>query len=136
MLVSVGRECGQCSRYYRFRVEDEAKIVCPHCGNESATLLDNSKVFNECPFCQSKQFYRRKDFNQVLGCTLIVIGAALVPFTYGLSLPVLVLIDWLLYRRVTDMAVCYSCGAEYRGIGHIPERITGFDHHTAELYES
>ena len=42
-------------------------------------------------------------------------GAVLVPFTYGLSLPVVFLIDLILYRRVADMAVCYLCRAEYRG---------------------
>lgn len=67
---------------------------------------------------------------------IVLLGALLVPFTYGLSLPVLILVDWILYRRVPDVAVCYRCGAEYRQFGSIPRTIGKFDHHTAELYET
>ncbi len=135
MLFSVGKECGECGRYYKSKMSVNSEIRCSHCGKESAEIPDIQKIFNACPFCQTKQFYRRKDFNQLLGCSFVLVGALLVPFTYGLSLPVLILIDWLIYRRVSDMAVCYSCGAEFRDISSIPDNIIGFDHHTAELYE-
>lgn len=70
-----------------------------------------------------------------MGCLIILIGALLVPFTYGLSLPALLLVDWLLYRRVAEVTVCYKCGVEFRDFGVIPESVKVFDHHIAELYE-
>lgn len=132
---TVGKECSHCGRYYDRPVGD-GEIVCPHCGKERARMAFLPWDFSQCPYCQSKQFYRRKDFNQVLGCLIVLIGAVLVPFTYGLSLPVLILVDWILYRRVQDVAVCYRCGGEFRGFGPVPETIGKFDHHTAELYET
>jgi DNA-directed RNA polymerase subunit RPC12/RpoP len=135
MSFSIGKECGECGRYYKSKISENCEVRCSHCGKEAADIPDVHEVFNACPFCQTKQFYRRKDFNQLLGCSFVLVGALLVPFTYGLSLPFLILIDWLIYRHVSDMAVCYSCGVEFRDITLIPEKIIGFDHHTAELYE-
>ena len=52
--------------------------------------------------CGCQNLYRKKDFNQVIGCLIILIGAILVPWTYGLSLIIISLVDFLLYRRVKD----------------------------------
>ena len=99
-----------------------------------------SKYFKEefsftiCPICGCKDLYRKKDFNQAIGCIIIFIGAIFVPWTYGLSLLVLSLIDYLLYKRVKDSVECYKCKSEYKGI-IVPEHIKPFDHHIAELYE-
>ena len=57
-----------------------------------------------------------------------------MPFTYGLSLVVVAIIDCLLYKRIQDEAVCYKCREEFKNVD-IPERIKPFDHHIAELYE-
>ncbi|MFQ6615383.1 MAG: hypothetical protein ACE5HZ_01260 [Fidelibacterota bacterium] len=132
---TIGRECSHCGRYYSQPVGTE-DIVCPHCGEEKVQVSSVEWDFSRCPYCQCRQFYRRKDFNQLLGCLIVLVGAVLVPFTYGLSLPVLIFIDWLLYRRVDDMVVCYRCGGEFRRFRSVPDAIGKFDHHTAELYET
>ncbi|MFQ6674719.1 MAG: hypothetical protein ACE5LH_00090 [Fidelibacterota bacterium] len=132
---SIGKECSACGRYYREPVR-EGEILCPHCGKERVTVSSSEWTFSRCPHCRTRKFYRRKDFNQVLGCLIVLLGAVLVPFTYGVSLPVLILADWILYRRVPDVVVCYRCGAEFRGFRSVPETIGKFDHHTAELYET
>ena len=90
--------------------------------------------FEECPICGCRRFFRQKAFPRVLGIGLVVIGALLVPFTYGVSLMVLALVDLLIYRAVPLMAVCYLCRAEFRGVP-IPDRILPFRHHMAEGYE-
>lgn len=59
--------------------------------------------------------------------TLTVV-AILVPYTYGLSLLVLGLVDLLLYRRVADLIVCYRCGSLYRGFKVDRVVIEPFDH--------
>lgn len=133
-IPTVGKECSFCGKFY-IQPAGSGDIVCPHCGEERVQLSSFNRDFSRCPYCLSRQFYRRKDFNQVLGCLVVLLGAVLVPFTYGLSLPVLILVDFILYSRVPDVAVCYRCGAEFRRFGSLPETIRKFDHHTAEVYE-
>ncbi len=50
----------------------------------------------------------------MLGCGLVAVGALLVPWTYGLSLIALSLIDYWLYRRLPEAVVCYRCDTVYR----------------------
>lgn len=90
--------------------------------------------FSQCPSCGCKHFYHQKDFHRAVGCLVILGGAILVPFTYGLSLMAVAIIDWFLYKRVPDEAVCYKCCAVYKNV-RIPDGMTVFDHHIAELYE-
>ena len=90
-------------------------------------------IFSSCPLCRGGQFYLSKDFNKTLGFALLGISIVLVPWTYGLSLPVLALIDWILYKKVPMIANCYRCGSIFRGF-HLPEALKPFDHHTAIQY--
>ncbi|MDP6339114.1 MAG: hypothetical protein QF842_02160 [Candidatus Marinimicrobia bacterium] len=105
---------------------------CGECNNPE--LFNNFLNFSECPVCGCKHLYRKKDFNQAVGCIIILIGALLVPWTYGISLLVLALADYLLYRRVKDSVECYKCKSEYINVV-VQDSIKPFDHHTAELYE-
>ena len=95
----------------------------------------NFMMFEKCPARESSHFYLQKDFNKILGCGIIIVGIIFVPMTYGLSLAVVALIDWLLYNQVPDSIVCYKCKSEFFGIKVIPKKILPFDHHIAELYE-
>ena len=98
------------------------------------SLFESNLDFVECPVCGCEHFYRKKDFNQAIGCIVILIGALLVPWTYGISLLVLSIVDYLLYRRVKDSVECYKCKSEFKDV-LVPDRLNPFDHHTAELYE-
>ena len=78
--------------------------------------------------------YVKKNFNQALGCLIIIIGAVFVPFTYGLSLLFLALVDFVIYKKISNCPQCYKCklefkNAKYRG------NFMPFDHHIAEIYE-
>jgi hypothetical protein len=64
----------------------------------------------------------------------MLVGIVLVPFTYGLSLPVFALLDWLLYRRVGNVAVCYRCRTEFKGF-EIPDSVEAFEHFKGMKYE-
>jgi len=105
---------------------------CLDCHNPN--LFKSNLDFSECPVCGSKHLYRKKDFNQAIGCIVILIGALLVPWTYGISLLVLSLVDYLLYRRIKDSAECYKCKTEFKNVA-VPKKLEPFDHHIAELYE-
>lgn len=107
-----------------------------NCGEcDSPQLFVNPLDFTQCPVCECNHLYRKKDFNQAVGCMIILIGALLVPWTYGLSLLVLSLVDYLLYRRIKDSVECYKCKSEFKDVS-VPEHLKPFDHHIAELYET
>ncbi len=108
-------------------------VECDRCGTAVA-VEEPHRQFRRCAVCSSTRLYRQRDFNRFLGLAVVAAGAVLVPFTYGISLPVVFLIDVILYRRVAEMAVCYLCRAEYRGI-EVPKRILPFRHHLAAGYE-
>ena len=107
-------------------------LSCEEC--HSPKYFNNELTFDICPICGCKDLYKKKDFNQAIGCLIILIGAIFVPWTYGISLLLLSLVDYLLYNRVKDSVECYKCKSEYKGI-IVPDNIKPFDHHIAELYE-
>lgn len=95
-------------------------------GNPEETVVS-------CTGCGAPDLYIQKDFNRKLALAIVGIGCVLSFWTYGLSLLVVALIDWLLYRRVSWMTVCYRCRAAYRGFRLNPSH-REFDRHTEELY--
>ena len=90
-------------------------------------MEEGAPPFDRCLLCQCPHFYVAKDFNQVVGLSLLTVGIVLVPFSYGLSLPVLALIDWILYKRVSTIVRCYRCGAIFRGFEY-PKTLKPFRH--------
>ena len=136
MVPSMTWNCTQCNNVVVKSWLDqpaEIQISCPSCAFSKSSVslpLD----FHSCPICEGTQFYRQKDFNRGLGCVVVLIGILLVPLTHGLSLPVVALIDWLLYRRMPDMTVCYRCGGEFRGMS-VPERLKPYMHHIGLKYD-
>lgn len=96
-----------------------AELACPNCGKTrpvAATGWSDGPEgrIDVCPLCGCRHLYRQKDVNRLLGCGLVVIGAVLVPWTFGLSLVVFGLIDLWLYRRLKEAVVCYRCDTVYR----------------------
>jgi hypothetical protein len=114
-MHSIARHCDQCKQYGTLEIQNDQTLICPHCVKEWGKIQTIEKIFDSCPICTCRQFYLSKDFNQFLGCSIMVVGIVLVPWTYGLSLPVFALIDWLLHRRVPTIINCYRCGSEFRG---------------------
>ena len=100
-------------------VPGSGELPCPSCGavrpvsGEKWTDGPEGAV-EACPLCGCRHLYRQRDFNRALGCTLVAVGAALVPWTFGLSLPAFGLVDLWLWRRLKDAVVCYRCDTVYR----------------------
>jgi uncharacterized CHY-type Zn-finger protein len=93
----------------------------PHCSSCKKTLFPHpthnfqkEAFLDQCPVCGSAHVFKRKDFNQKLGIALIVVGVVLAYFTYGLSLLVVTLIDFFLFKRIKEVGICYQCEAEFR----------------------
>lgn len=131
-MPSISFECVSCRHPVVVDILEE-KLTCPSCGKTWPALLKDS-FFEICPLCDCGQFYTQKDFNRALGCFIMLCGIILVPFTYGLSLPVFALFDWILSRKVPAMIICYKCGAEFRGCA-MPPHLKEFLHHIGEKYE-
>ena len=113
--VALGASCAQCR--HRWRIDDEVR------------------AFRRCCVCGCTRFYRQKMFPRWLGIGIVVVGAVASIGTYGLSLVAAFLIDLMIFRSIPEMAVCYQCRAELRGI-RLPAAVLPFRHHLAEGYES
>lgn len=86
-----------------------------------------------CRACAAPDLYLQKDFPRKIAIPIVILGMIAVPFSYGVSLIIVAIIDWLIFRRTKWMLVCYRCRAEYRGFTP-HEKFKEFDRHTGELY--
>ena len=111
---------------------------CAACGAEAALALSASlreqRVVDRCPACQGEQIYVQRDFNQRAGLAIVIVGAALAPFTpFYSSLFLAAALDAALYLLLPEIAICYRCHAHFRGFLRNP-RHEAFDLHVAEQY--
>src|ERR671914_723060 len=98
------------------------RTQCRQCGLPFKAVLIAKMPALACPGCGCRHLYRQRDFNRALGCGLVLLGAALVPWTFGLSLIACGLIDLWLYRRLRDAVVCYQCDTVYRDARPLPRQ--------------
>lgn len=100
--------------------------VCSQCGETQPAHLDainDDGRIVACPVCSCADIYRQRDFNRKLGIGIIAVGAVLAPFTKFLSLIVCGAIDFLIFRFVPEVVICYHCHATFRhypGAGEAP----------------
>lgn len=128
----------------------EVTITCPECGSGIAVYPSKesntahcdvcsydvpvkfnqehaSGVLKDCPVCERKDFYSQKDFNRKIGVILFVVAAILSIWTYGISFIVLYLFDFILFKKLKPIAICYKCQTIFRKVANIDD-IHGFDH--------
>jgi hypothetical protein len=117
----------------------DGRGACGACGRETA--LDVAGIAGEpphvghCPACGGRQLYVQRDFNQKVGLGIVVVGAALVPFTpFYSSLFAAAIVDAILYALVPEITVCYRCHAHFRRFARNPAH-QPFDLHLAEQYD-
>ena len=105
---------------FKSRLERHQKeLACPNCSAVVEIDIDGwssetDSFIERCVICDCRHLYRQRDFNRALGCSLVAVGAVLVPWTYGLSLVLLSLVDLILYYRLPASVVCYRCDTVYR----------------------
>ena len=135
--------------------EPEIAFTCPACGREAVAGLDgrgrcrhcraltgvdvsqslrDARIVDRCPRCAGEQMYVQRDFNQRAGLLIVIVGAALAPFTpYYSSLFVAAAVDAVLYAVLPEITICYRCGTHFRGFRRNPKH-EAFDLHIAEQY--
>ncbi len=114
--MRVRTQCRACGLPFRARLTPGGELPCPKCGECRAVAAAGwgEDAVTACPLCGCRHLYRQRDVNRALGCGLVALGAALVPWTYGLSLIALSLVDLALYYRLPMATVCYGCDTVYR----------------------
>jgi len=114
-MASVHYLCLSCEQRLA-RDAGEPARVCEHCG--AATGVEapaQDAVIDRCAACGHEELYFQKDFNRTTGIALVAIGAVFVPWTWGLSLLGVTILDYIVWRVVKDVIVCYECQAVHRG---------------------
>jgi len=134
MSLKVVLECSDCKRLNEWDATIR-KYNCLGCHKVLGEMKHPDDIFDNCPFCECRQFYIMKDFDRLIGCAVVLLGIILVPFTFGLSLPFLALFDWLLYKNVPFIIVCYRCGCEFKGFKVAVKRFKPFMHHIGLKYD-
>ena len=114
-MASVHFLCTRCEQRLA-RTAGEPPRPCEHCGETSAvTAPVEEAIITRCAACDHDELYFQKDFNRKTGVALVAVGAVFVPWTWGLSLLAVTILDYIVWRVVKDVIVCYRCQAVHRG---------------------
>ncbi len=123
--------CEKCGSGVNIVASSDANIAkCEICAHETPVKFDENHLNNkicDCVVCSRKDFYQQKDFNRKIGVALFVIAAILSIWTYGISLIILYLLDVFLFRKLSNIVICYKCKTIYRNAVNLSE-IPDFNH--------
>ena len=111
------------------------------CGGETPLRFTEAvgcgRGLDRCPVCDVDLFYVQKDFNRVMGCSIVATGALLFillpnPWSY-IAMGATALFDYVLYIAIPWVTVCYKCRSIFRGFPRSPEH-KAFDLNVAEQF--
>jgi hypothetical protein len=130
-MMTVTMTCPECGSAISVLPDVKAKKAsCDICSHEVDVHFKpehEQSVLKVCPCCERKDFYKQKDFNRKIGVILFVIAAILSIWTYGISFIVLYLFDFILFKILGEIAICYKCNSIFRKVTNLSE-ISGFNH--------
>jgi hypothetical protein len=116
-LATVNFLCPACERRLS---RDGAARPCEHCDAPSSVAAPAADtLITHCAACGHEELYFQKDFNRATGIALVVAGAVFVPWTYWPLIGITVL-DYVIWRYVKNVIVCYDCQAVHRGYPQNP----------------
>ena len=123
------KNCG--SGIHVYPKSDAHVIQCDVCNKEQKVEFNEAhcqNILKECPDCRRRDFlFPEGILNRKIGVLLFVIAAIFSVFTYGISLIVLWMIDFFLFKRLSQIAICYKCQTIFRQVDNIGD-IRPFDH--------
>jgi len=137
--------CPECNEVIQTEIpakksgEDKPDIAI-HCSScawktelDVSESIQKDSLIDRCPVCDCEEFYIQNDLSQKIGCAIVIVGAIFVPWTYGLSLGVVALIDFILYKFLPRVTLCYRCKTIFRGFKKNPNHLA-FEMSTEEKY--
>ena len=125
-MASVHFLCKQCEARVAREAGEPAR-ACESCGAANDIVAPAADaIIDRCAACAHEELFFQKDFNRTTGIALVVLGSIFVPWTYGLSLLGVTILDYIVWRIVKDVIVCYECQAVHRGYPPNPD-IKPFD---------
>jgi hypothetical protein len=114
-VASVHFLCTHCDTRLA-REAGEPAHPCEQCGAANDAVAPPAEsLIERCAACGHGELYFQKDFNRTTGIALVVLGSIFVPWTYGLSLLGVTVLDYIVWRLVKNVIVCYQCQAVHRG---------------------
>ena len=132
-MRSIHFKCRACEDEILLTPSETDRVTCPHC-KQSIEVSMNASILNRslvtaCVSCGHDAFYVQKDFNRQLGLAIVFVGIAVSIYFFARGLPLYSMamlgltaaVDFLAYRLVRNVTVCYSCHALYRGFEKNPE---------------
>jgi hypothetical protein len=120
-MPSINFLCLQCEKRLACDA-GEVSRPCDFCGVANSVIASaEGSVIDRCAACGHAELYFQKDFNRRTGIALVVVGSIFVPCTYGLSLLGVTILDYIVWRIVKDVIVCYECQAVHRGYPPNPQ---------------
>jgi hypothetical protein len=138
--------CPKCNAGLPVDAADASRTIgCGGCGREISLefseALRADRAVDRCPQCAGTDFYLRKDFDPKIGVAVVAVAALVsaVFFFYkrdAIAYAVLAaaaILDFVIYRFLSDVTVCYRCHTEFRG--RYRRTASGFDLHTADILE-
>ena len=141
--MRVRRYCPSCLAPREHFPGDAGEFECRRCGHhyEARVPGENAGGLERCVFCGNRAFFVQRDFDQRLGCALILVSLAVALFVgwrfgwiwFTPALLGSVAIDWALASRIRFVTICYRCDAEYRD-APANARHRAYDPHIAERY--
>lgn len=124
-MMTVQITCSECgSGIHIYPSQQAQKAICDICSHETHVHFcqDHEKgELHECPVCARKDFYRQKDFNRKIGVAIFIIAAILSIWTYGVSFIVAYAIDFLLFKKLGEVAICYKCQTIFRNVKNLAD---------------
>jgi len=133
-MIIINIECENCGTFFENKIDKEKIIQCIKCKNKMGTVHPDWMFQEPCPVCKNLEYYKRKDFNQLLGIFIIIIGAILAITISYIFLLIFALIDLLLMKIIPEVGVCYGCLSEFRNIANV-KSLSIFNHNKAELLQ-
>ena len=123
--------------------ESTTQLTCASCRQEIELPREGfvEGFLHRCLVCPCRELFVRKDFNQRLGVTVIVLGFLLSTVAWAYRRPLWTFailfataaVDMVLYFTVKNLVQCYRCQAEYRGLEEL-ERYGQFSLETHERF--
>ncbi len=126
-------KCRACETALEIAPPRTGHVRCAHCDRDIPIAVDPSMlddgIVKACGACGHDTLYIQKDFNRQVGIGIVAAGIAASLYFVARNRPVwamgvlglTALVDFLVYSWVSEVTVCYSCHAIYRGFKRNPE---------------